>query len=380
MPPLRRSSIVALLAALLVSGFMASRAPDTPVGDERGFLYYGTMQAELYLSCLRGEREACQDWRWTEAYDGYGSRNPKLGLYLLGAVDHATRGLPVEQRVRAMRLIWGGMAALCVWLLALLGGGRHGVAGLVAAGLLLLHPVFRASQVALLPDVPMLLFILWALLCVRQGLQASRGRKAGLLLAAGALLGLGVACKLYALAGLGAVATMLLVHRRSVGWRGCLGFGLGLVIGAAVFAGSNPYLWQQPTEALRAMTTGHVLAQQGALAGAGTWLSTLGYLAWLPFSLPVEPILDSRTQLQGLEPGWSLWVGGALGALGLFGAIRRRRWLPVLFLLSSFGLAAWVVTRFDAAWLYPRALLLPSVAVAWLGSSVVDLLPRKWGL
>ncbi len=365
--------------ALIVTGVMAWRAPDTPQGDERGFLYYGTMQAELYLACLGGDSEACQDRRWAEPYDGYGSRNPKLGLYLLGAVDHATRGLPTVRRVPAMRLIWGGLAALGVGFMAALGGPRSRWAGLVAAGLLLSHPVFRAGQVALLLDGPMLLFSLAALLCAQRGLEVSRGRQGALLLGAATLAGLAVTCKLYALAVMASVGVMLLLHRRRIAWQGWAGFAAGLLLGAAVFVGTNPYLWQQPMEALRAMTTGHVLAQQGELGAAGTGWANLRFLAWLPLSLPVEPILDSRSQLQGLEPGWSLWSGAVLAALGLLAALRQRRWFPVVFLLASLALSAWVVTRFEASWLYPRALLLPSVAIAWLASHAVALVPRRWG-
>ena len=84
--------LVAFVAALALAVTAASRAPDTVQGDEKGFLYYGTMQAELYSGCVKGDVEACSDWRWSEPYQAYGSNNPKVGLYVLGALDHATRG------------------------------------------------------------------------------------------------------------------------------------------------------------------------------------------------------------------------------------------------------------------------------------------------
>ena len=40
-----RTSLVAFVVALVVSCVMALQASDTVQGDERGFLYYGTMQA-----------------------------------------------------------------------------------------------------------------------------------------------------------------------------------------------------------------------------------------------------------------------------------------------------------------------------------------------
>jgi hypothetical protein len=377
-----RITLVAFVVALVLSCVMATRASDKVQGDERGFLYYGNMQAELFVGCVKGDREACHDWRWAEPYDGYGSHNPKLGMYMLGVVDHATRGLQRDQRVPAMRLLWGLMAALCVAGMAWLGGGgRTRAGGALAALLLLVHPVFRASQVALLPDLPMLLLVFGALACT-QAAVGSRGlRQGSWLLGAGVLTLLAVACKLYALALVPVVLVGLLLARRSVGWRGWLGLLLGLLVGVALFVGLTPPLWYAPADALRAMTTGHVLAQQGALGGAGSGLASLRYLAWLPFSMPLVPTLDCRSEVMGLGPLWSAWVGGGLCALGLVLHLRRRRWLPLLFLLSSFALTAWVITRFDPSWLYPRTFLLPSVAAVWLASSALDALwtPRRPG-
>jgi hypothetical protein len=369
-----RTTLLALVVALIASTVMALRASDRVQGDERGFLYYGTMQAEMYWACVSGVEEACSDWRWAEAYDSYGSRNPKLGLYALGLVDHATRGLEREQRVPAMRLIWGLLASLCVagtaWLAS---GGRVRGGGLVAASLLLVHPVFRASQVALLPDLPMLLFVIGALICCSQALVSRRLKQGLWLLDAGVFVGLAVATKLYALARLPALALWLLVSRGRLGWRGWLGLGLGLGLGGLVFVGSNPYLLSEPGVAMAAMTSGHVQALGGALGGGGSGWASLRYLGWLPFSLFV-PILDCRSEIQGLIPLWGAWLGWVLCGLGTIMHIKRGRWLPLLFALSTFGLTAWVITRFDPGWLYPRAFLLPSVAAVWLASGVLDAL------
>ncbi len=371
------TALVAMVAALALGAFMALRAPDAVQGDERGFLYYGNMQAEMFVACVGGDEEACLDWRWAEPYEGYGAHNPKLGLYMLGTVDHLTRGLPVERRVLAMRLLWSLLGALCVAGMAWLGaGGRARAGGAVAAVLLLVHPVFRASQVALLPDLPMLLFVIAALICAQAGLESRRLGQGLWLMDAGALAGLAVACKLYALAVLPVLVLVLVLEWRRVGWRGWLGLLLGLVIGAAVFVGTNPYLWSHPHDALQAMTTGHVLAQQGALTGFGSGLSSLRYLAWLPFSMPLLPAVNCRSEIAGLGPIWISWLGAVICGMGLLMHIARRRWLPLLFLLFSFALTAWVITRFEPSWLYPHAFLLPSVAAVWLGSCILDVLGR----
>ncbi len=372
----RWSPIVAFLAALLVSGVLALRAPDTVQGDERGFLYYGTMQTELFWACIGPDRGACRDWRWAETYDGYGSRNPKLGMYALGVMDHATRGLPRDQRVPAMRLITGVLGALCVAGVAWLGAAIRPWAGLLAAALLLLHPVFRASQVALLPDISMLLFAIVALLCLHRGLAGRRLRQGAWLLGAGTLVGLAVACKLYALALVPVVLGVAILGRSRLGWHGWVGLLLGLTAGAGAFVGTNPYLWSHPQEALEAMTTGHVAAQSGTLGGPGTGWESLRYLTWLPFSI-LLPDIDARTQVQDLGPMWCNWIGLALAAAGLAGQLRRRRWTPLILLVCTFALAAWVVTRFDPGWLYPRAFLLPSLAVVWVWAGALELLGRR---
>ncbi len=372
-----RGLLIVLVVALVSSVVMALRAPDTVEGDERGFLYYGTMQAEMFAGCVKGAPEACEDWRWAESYDGYGVHNPKLGLYMLGVVDHATRGLERDHRVPAMRVIWGVMGALCVVAMAMVGrGGGARLGGLVAAAVLLVHPVFRAAQVALLPDLPMLLFVLGALVCTQRGLAARRTRQGLWLLDAGVLVGLAVSCKLYALVLVPVVPGAMLIAWSRVGWRGWVGLALGLAIGAGVFVGTNPYLWSHPHEALVAMTSGHVLAQEGALTGLGSGLDSLRYLGWLPFSFPLVPSVTSRSEIVSLGPLWISWIGVALSALGLLMHIGRRRWLPALFLVSSFALTAWVITRFDPSWLYPRAFLLPSVAAAWLAAAILDSLGR----
>lgn len=369
--------LVAFALALALGAYMALQAPDEVQGDERGFLYYGNMQAEMFVGCVGGDEEACDDWRWAEPYDGYGSRNPKLGMYMLGAVDHLTRGLPLERRVPAMRLLWSLLGALCVAGMAWLGGtGRARAGGVVAMVLLLAHPVFRASQVALLPDLPMLFFVLAALICTQAGLESRRLGQGLWLLDAGALTGLAVACKLYALALVPALLVVVALAWRRVGWRGWLGLLLGLVVGAAAFVGTNPYLWSHPHDALEAMTTGHVLAQQGVLDGLGSGHHSLRYLAWLPFSMPLLPAVNYRSEIAGLGPLWITWFGVVCCGIGLLMHIARRRWLPLLFLVSSFCMTAWVITRFEPGWLYPRAFLLPSVAAVWLGSCVLDSLGR----
>ena len=161
-------------------------------------------------------------------------------------------------------------------------------------------------------------------------------RRAVGLVAAGALAGLAAACKLYAASLFPVMLVILALWRRTVGLRGGLAAALGWLVGAAVFVGSNPYLWQQPGAALRAMTTGHVQALGGQALGL-EGLESLAWLLWVPVSL-FEPSMDARTQLLDLQPGLGAMFGGVL----------------------------YVVSRFEPSWLYPRAFLLPALAVAWI--------------
>ncbi len=358
--------LVTFLVSLALALHAAARAPDTVQGDEKGFLYYGTMQAELYLACVKGVDEACQDWRWAEPYQGYGSHNPKLGLYALGVMDHATRGLERDRRIPTMRALMGLISSLAVaglaWLCMAAGGGRS--TGLLAAACLLVHPVFRSAQVALLPDVPMVLLAVLALAASCTGLRARGWPQAAWLVLAGILAGLALACKLYAVALFPWMLAAVLLHRLS-GWRAWLAVCVGWLGGGLAFVATNPYLWLQPGEALRALTTGHVVAQGGEPLGWGAGLESLAASWWAPFTL-LEPTMTARSQLQDLGPGLGLLVGGAVLALGLAVALARRRWLPAIWLLFTTGLAAYVVSRFEPAWLYPRAFLLPALGLAWV--------------
>ena len=369
----RWSQSIAFVAAFTLAVVAALRAPVELLGDERGFGAYATLQAEQYVACLGGDSGACRDPRWDEPYQGYGSANPKLGMLVLGGLDHATRWLPHERRVPARRLGMALLAGLSASLLAALtrrGGGPFG--GLLAVGLLLAHPVFRAASAALLPDLPLLFASLGCLLALDLALETRPGaRRAALLLVAGAAFGLALACKLYALALLPAGAAMLGLRRARLGLGG---FGVGtagLALGLGLFVALDPRLWWEPGVALRAMTVDHVAAQGGAplaaTAGGLPWL-------WLPFSLPL-PVLETRTQVQDLAPSWPALFGATVALAGGLTAALRRRWLPLVWLASSLALCAWVISRFEPPWLYPRAFLLPAVAVSWLGG-LID--PRAW--
>ncbi|MFH1469730.1 MAG: hypothetical protein ABIO70_35415, partial [Pseudomonadota bacterium] len=114
----RWSLPIAFAAAFALAVATALTAPVELLGDERGFGAYATMQAEQYVACLGGDAGACRDPRWDEPYQGYGSANPKLGMLVLGGLDHATRWLPHERRVPARRLGMAALAGLAAMLLA----------------------------------------------------------------------------------------------------------------------------------------------------------------------------------------------------------------------------------------------------------------------
>jgi len=357
-----------LLVFVLALGVVlpaAWRAPGELEGDERGFVEYGMLQAELYLDCLRGTEGAWSDFRWGESYGHYGRNNPKLGLYLVGAMGHATASIEdPARRVLALRLLMGLLAAACAVAAAALGARRLSpLAAWLAAAWLLASPVFRSVQVALLTEIPMLLFALLSLATLEQASGWGRGRRWAWLAASGVLAGLAISCKLTALALLPAVG-LVLVFRRGLTWRCWLAVAGGWLAGAALFVVSNPYLAAQPLEALGALTTGHVSSLGGEPWSMAAGGDSLAYLLWVPFLL-VRPGLEAHQQLLDLQPGLLYLAGLLLCALGLGLSLARRRLLPAAWLLSSLLLTAYVVTRFPESWLYPKVFLLPSVAVAW---------------
>jgi len=335
-------------------------------GDELGFARTASELVLAYGRCLRFEAGAWSDPIWSDDLDNYGAPNPRVGVYVVGLVGLSVeRAVPQHHRFTATRITMNVMMALCVVLAAWLAASLSSpCAGLTATALLLVHPVVRASKAVILPEIPLLLFSLLALLALVKGLGARRGGQARfwLLVMAGLCVGLAIACKLYAVALLPVFALALAMGARRLGFSGLAAGALGLLLGAAAFVFTNPLLVVDPLGGLRAMSSGHLSVLGGSSQPLGGGLEQVSLMLrwslelWGPIAPPLEELIKHP------EPSW-VHPGALLVTLGLFGALLRRQVVPVAWLLCTLALVGWVVSRLPLDWLVVKTCLLPSVAI-----------------
>jgi len=346
-------------------------------GDENGFVEHG-----MTLSAAFVEGLALRDFSdpvWDAPLNNYGCYNPRVGAYLLGALGHATHAMPEKARVRTQRVVAAVWTAMCVSLLFGLvrTTGSLG-SGLVAAALFLAHPAFRSLKVALLPDVPMMLFSLVSLLFLARFAVSSspvgRARQASvrqyaLLLGFGLFAGLAASCKLYACTLFLVLPVAVWSHRQHM-WTTLLWLAGACGIAATIFVASNPMLYSQPLAGARMMTSGHLGVWVGYEPGFDAVSAFRATRALFGLCVPLH--VDVRTDLYVLSrlyvlPGSSLLVG-TLFAIGCVVAACRRRFLTLAWAASSFGLLGYVLSRFPAEMLFghPRMLILPTVALVWV--------------
>jgi hypothetical protein len=350
--------------------------------DEDGFCWFGEWQARMMLRCLKLDGAACTHASWDDDQLNYGAANPSLGPMVVGALRLATAATrDGVERVARMRTLMGGLAAACVATMAMLAWSLGLRWGALAAALgLLLHPVFGSVRCYLSPDIPMLLLTLLALLCLSHGSREEAEGPGALaaLMGFGALAGLAVACKLYALTLVPvAAAALLATSPRSPRRWGAL--GAGLTLGALLFIAANPSLWSDPAQAWRAMTTGHLQAHAPLFSERAFDLRALPHLLSLPVRLPGVALDNHMTR--ALPAPWAVAsvVGGALALVGL-AASRRRAPVLVVGLVAAALLTGWPSLRIGLDWLQPRTLLLPATGAALLWGFGIAELARLVGL
>jgi hypothetical protein len=274
------SEALPLLLVLLAAGLVfSSSMPRVPFfGDESRYIYN-----TRYFDYLVLERDLTR----SEWGDNYWTHNhPKLTLYLLGAwlraagyhqensplpYDWAKRpdANRAEGRVAdrplllTARSLMVALAVATLGLLYLLGrllAGRIG--GLVAASLALASPLIRQMLVRLHSDVPLVLFVLLALLVALLGVrQSRRGElRLGWALALGFTLGLALSSKLTAALSLfavglwGVLVSVLAAYRQAgplaarlaTAWQVGRGWALALLVAVGLFVLSDPHLYENP--------------------------------------------------------------------------------------------------------------------------------------
>jgi 4-amino-4-deoxy-L-arabinose transferase-like glycosyltransferase len=268
--------LLVLLSAMVV---FSSTAPRVPAwGDEGRYIYNTRFFDYIFL-----ERDTTRP-EWGDNY--WTHNHPKLTMYVLGAwlrargygqersplpydwakgpdTNRAEGRVPDAPLLMAARAPMVALDVATMGVLYLLGRFLAGrIAGLVAVALALASPFARWTLVMVQSDVPLLLFVLLALLVGLVG--ARRGRRGELRtswgLALGMALGLALSSKLtaafslLAVAAWGLLATGLaarreagpLLARLQTGWQVGRGWALALAVASLVFVLSDPHLYPNP--------------------------------------------------------------------------------------------------------------------------------------
>lgn len=260
------------LLALAVFGFGV--ASEAHFADESAYI----SQSYYYdLFWLRGDRSG-RSWLEYPALD-----LPPLTKYLVGAAldvaGHRRPGLdeamvwyhdinrrpetmPMLLAARVPAVILGALGCVATFALGALAGGRR--VGLVAAGLLMLNPLYRLSAHRAMADMPAQAMVLataalalWTWRGVLSGRWGALAAIAGGL-AAGLCGGLAVLAKLNGVLGLMTAATWWLLAAALPGVPArqkrlvSLSFGLAVVVAFGTFVWLNPFMTAPPSAALGA--------------------------------------------------------------------------------------------------------------------------------
>jgi len=252
------------LLAFVIIALSVLHHPGGPfLPDETGFFFTGMDLGSRFVRNVNLIVNHDFDYKtWRDTRGNYGSVKPRVGIYVLGVIGHATAFIDDKPtRTYARRLGVALLSALCVVLFFQLACKLFSPAvGWVAAALLLINPIFRSVQVALLPDIPTLLFILAALVVladIERDLRERNVRRKPYLLF-GLFAGLAIACKLYAFALFVAFGIIVLIHLRAVNKRVVSSTLWAAVISIALFILSNPLLYFDLSDGLRVMTVDYM--------------------------------------------------------------------------------------------------------------------------
>jgi len=353
------------------------------VGDELGHVHCASTFTRLFFV----ERDFSHHL-WAEPMNAYGRFEPRVTHYTLGALFYLTHDVagqvwgsgPItcedaHQRVCDERVHFqlfkaavGGLAAVCVVLMVLLVHAEVGAVGAAVAGaLLLVNPLFRLVASSLVRETPVLLYSLLAFALLELAHRRFSGRfPFGLFIAVGLAAGLAVSCGLYAFPVYPAVLVAILLRGRARVWAALAACAVVVLVGLAVFYGTNPLLWQDLQGGLFSLTTGHFVEDTGS-AGLREW-GLLSYLASYPLLMvggralvltnELPPVAGSSLPLVVVGWGLALWA--------LYGLRGGRGLVPALWFAASVVWTGFIVVSRPAEFLSAKLFVLPAVALVWL--------------
>ena len=320
---------------------------------------------------------------WRQRMNNYGSTNPKIGLYILGAMSLVLDSIenPLTKNLM-MRLLMAFFSSVTVLLLFCLADSLGTLySGWIALGLILINPVFRSVQCALLPEIPMLLFAMSALVCLQYAsksiILANKAWRGAL--GFGVFAGLSVGCKLYAFALFPLFLAIIVLRFSHYRWKAIALYFIPCFVSFGIFTLSNPILFQNFWPGIREMTTEHLAIWAGE---PFSWhKESLAFI----FSYPFDLFHLKRYQLSGDLPVPEivkvLFFTYLVFLWGTIKAISKKNFIAVFWMLCSFAMVGYVVLTMHRPWIIPKVFLLPTTSVILLISLIeitdIERLSRK---
>lgn len=341
--------------------------------DETGFAFNGKAQLELYVDNLTGKRSFFDPY-WRKKLNHYGSSNPKIGLFTVGLMTSVASKIGGDTYgIFFLRLLMGLLSAGCVVLFFHL--IRHTgsiIAAWFAVFLLLINPVFRAGQVNITTDIPMLFFCLLSLLQLaalkEKGVSSQSCWKNILLF--GVFAGLAIGCKLFASTLFPVFFVVVLADSKDKHRRALTIISAACAVSAAIFILSNPLFLQGFWLAINAMTTNHINSLGGRLDYH--CMPCLKFLFRFPFALFHWSAYDAQKNIPIPAKDLGIYLAYILSISGLVLVIAQKKWISLTWLIGNFLLIGYVMTTQDIRWVVPKTLLLPTISIIWLSSAALD--------
>ncbi|MFC2140418.1 phospholipid carrier-dependent glycosyltransferase [Candidatus Auribacterota bacterium] len=364
--------LISFLLNIFPSFFYPSSI-ELPYDDEPGYIGYGRIQFETLFI----------EWDlfsgiWQENFKGYGTPNPRLPAYIIGFFKYLAD--KINSSFFTTRMLMLSLAAGCSTLLYILVRLTvSNIAGIIAAELLLLNPIFQSIRDRMVYHIPLLFFTLLTLISlvkIKRNFKKAHNKK---IYSRGILLGITISCHLYAIALWPVLLSALLVGIGRKFKESISIFFYVSLIAFSVFIITNPLLYSDLVGGIKCMTTGHVTMVKAGVAGCtkpDPDFSFIKYIITFPFILFRNPPF----MMAGVKNQWPpspsdyffIGIGYLLFIRGMIKIISNRgnkRNIPLAFFFSIFSLISYIIISLpNDWWTMPKTFILNVASLIWIFS------------
>lgn len=338
------------------------------VSDELGFVSTGRVLFDAFF--IDG------DWKgkiWFETFGGYGANNPRLGVFVLGAIHYCLSlfydvavdvdllSAAFEKIIPPFRICYSVFSALSVvGIYFLIKKMVNKKTAAVACILFLINPIFLSVYDALVPDTLLLFFAVLSLICF---LYFQKKQNYFWLILSSVLVGICISIRMYGFSVYLVFLMMLCFYfsKKSLKY-----FLFGTLIVAGIIICLNPLLHADFFYGLKMLTSGHV----DQLTGADKILkiSELKLLFTYPYVLfSGEKFSLFAIDEQPLNVSfWYLLATYVLVVRGIFVSFKQKYFLLIFLFLASHLWMIYPVLVLGNSVLIPKSFLLPALSVVLL--------------